>query len=171
MRKVLIVIDMLKDFLQVGGTLYTESMRDIIPAIKAKIKEYLNAEHLVIFLCDAHSKNDKEFLLFPAHAIFDTWGAEMIDELMEFLPYVAVIQKTRFSGTYKTTLMSVLEDDDEIELAGVCSSICIMDTAGSLVCADHSITIDRNCIADLTDKWHNLAIERMETIYGVKITT
>jgi nicotinamidase-related amidase len=169
MRKVLIVTDMLNDFLKTGGTLYTESMRSIIPAVEAKIKEYLNAGYLVIFLCDAHAEGDKEFRLFPDHALINTWGAKMIDELTIFIPHVTMVAKTRFSGTFNTTLLHTLEEGDEIELAGVCSSICIMDTAGGLVNADYSVTVDRNCIADLTDKWHELAMERMETIYGVKI--
>lgn len=168
MRKVLIVTDMLKDFLQSGGALYTESMRSIIPAVKARIKEYLNKGYLVIFVCDAHPKDAKEFDMFGVHCEINTWGAEMIDELMEFLPHVTVVPKTAFDGTYNTTLLDMLEEDDEIEICGVCSSICVMDTVAGLARNYYAMTIDRNCIADLTDRWHDLAIERMETIYGVK---
>lgn len=43
-----------------------------------------------------------------------------------------VIKKTRYSGFYETELDAVLKGNliDKVEVVGVCTSICVMDTVG-----------------------------------------
>ena len=82
MAKVLLVIDMLNDFMDPQGTLYCgDEARKIIPFIKRKIDEYEKKGEPVIYICDSHDEDDKEFTKFPPHAIKGTWGAEIISEL------------------------------------------------------------------------------------------
>ncbi|MFZ0929347.1 MAG: isochorismatase family protein, partial [Syntrophobacteraceae bacterium] len=78
-RRVLLVIDLLNDFLDPAGALYCgEEARKIIPVIRSLIDQFTGEGEPVIFLRDAHAQNDKEFELFPPHAIKGSWGSEVI---------------------------------------------------------------------------------------------
>ena len=80
--KVLLVIDMLKDFMEEGGALFCgEKSREIIPFVKDKIAEYRQSGFKVIYVCDAHAPDDKEFKMFSNHAVKGTEGAKVIEEI------------------------------------------------------------------------------------------
>ena len=81
-KAALIVADMLNDFLDPQGSLYIGSRaREIIPFVSEKIAEFRARDGVVIFACDAHALHDREFKLFPPHAVKGTWGARVIPEL------------------------------------------------------------------------------------------
>jgi nicotinamidase/pyrazinamidase len=83
-RKALIVADMLNDFLDPRGSLYVgPQARDLIPFINQKIEDVRSQGGVVIFVCDAHPPDDREFRYFPPHAVKGSWGAQIIPE---FLP-------------------------------------------------------------------------------------
>ena len=61
-KTALIVIDMLNDFLDPGGSLYVGAQaREIIPFVAQKIAEFRAPGRVVIFVCDAHALDDPEF--------------------------------------------------------------------------------------------------------------
>ena len=75
-KSVLIVVDMLNDFIDEKGALYCgQTARDIVPFVKKRIESYREAKHPVIYLQDAHAKDDLEFAKFPPHCIAGTWEA------------------------------------------------------------------------------------------------
>lgn len=169
--KALFVIDMLKDFLNNDGALYCgESSRKIIPFIKEKIEEFHKNEDLVVFICDSHDPDDLEFKMFPKHCVTDTAGAEIIDELPVDEKDM-IIKKKRYSSFYGTDLDRVLKDHkiSEVQVVGVCTSICVMDTAGDLRNRDITAVVYKNGVADFDPQAHDYALRRMEKVYGAKI--
>ena len=60
-------------------------------------------------------------------------------------------------------------DPKEITVAGVCSSTCVMDTVGGLANRDYNIIVPRNAIADFDPASHEMALARMEGLYGAQI--
>lgn len=168
MTKVLIVVDMLKDFMMEGGALFLgkEALK-IIPIIKAKIEQARKEGVMVIFLCDSHDENDLEFKRFPKHAVRNTSGACVIDDLV-IGPNDFIILKTRYSGFYNTNLAQLLQEHKvaEAELTGVCTHICVMDTAGGLANRDIQVLIDRQAVADFNQEAAEAALERMRSLYG-----
>ena len=88
------------------------------------------------------------------------------------LPGEPVIPKRRFSGFFETNLESILRDKklDEVEVVGVCTSICVMDTAGGLVNRDYRVTVPKKGVADVNPDFHQFALDRMEQVYGVRLT-
>jgi len=167
----LIIIDMLNDFIDPEGALYCgESARAIIPDIKNRLDLYRSADRGVIFLQDAHSPDDKEFEKFPPHCVAGTWGSEIIAALAPF-PNDHVIPKRRYSGFYDTRLDQVLSAlrPAQVEVVGVCTSICVMDTVGGLVNRDYAVQVPRSGVADFDPEAHAYALQRMERIYGAKI--
>jgi len=169
--KALLVVDMLKDFLEPAGALYCgDKARDIIPFVREKIKAFHEKDDFVVFICDSHREDDPEFEMFPRHCVEGTPGAEIIDEL----PVGAsdtVIRKTRYSAFYDTDLDRVLErnDVDEVHVVGVCTSICVMDTVGDLRNRDYPVTVYRRGVADFDPGAHRFSLQRMEKIYGARI--
>lgn len=170
-KKVLIVVDMLKDFCQEGGALYFPQSEGVKDYIKKRIDAYHEAGEPVIFLCDAHNKNDKEFALFPPHAIKDTEGAELIEGLVPREDTDIVIEKTRYSGFFNTPLEFYLETiaPQLVEVVGVCTSICVMDTVGGLANRDYTMVVDVPGVADFDDEAHEAALKRMENLYKAEL--
>ena len=169
--KAILVIDMLKDFIEKNGALYCGiTARKIIPFIKTKIKNAHRTNTLVIYVCDSHKEDDLEFKMFPKHCIEGTTGAEIIDELKPKEEDI-IIKKTRYSAFYKTNLEQILQEKNinEVEVVGVCTSICVMDTVGELRNRDIKVTVFKNGVADFDKEAHKFAIRRMEKIYGAII--
>jgi nicotinamidase-related amidase len=133
-KKALIVADMLNDFLDPGGSLYVGAQaREIIPFVAQKIAEFRAQAGLVIFVCDAHAPDDREFRYFPAHAVKGSWGSQIIPELVP-APGDLVVDKTRFSAFAHTNLDDILKEEQvtEVHVVGVLTSICVMETVREL---------------------------------------
>jgi nicotinamidase-related amidase len=170
-QRALIVIDMLNDFVDEKGALYCgQTSRDIIPFIKGRIENYRKSGDLILYLQDSHSEDDKEFEKFPRHGVTGTWGQEFVPELAP-KPGDVVIRKRRFSGFFETQLSDLLKERDirDVEVLGVCTSICVMDTVGGLTDRDYNITVPKAGVADFDPEFHEFALKRMDKIYGAKI--
>lgn len=171
-QKALIVVDMLNDFVDEKGALYCgQHARDIIAFIKKRIEAYRANGNLVIYLQDSHQEDDKEFEKFPKHAVAGTWGHEIVPELVP-VEGDPVIQKRRYSGFFETHLADVLKAHNiaQVEVVGVCTNICVMDTVGGLVNMDYHVVVPRAGVADFDPEFHAFALKRMNKIYGVTLT-
>ena len=172
-KKTLLVIDMLNDFMNPKGTLYCgDEARKIIPIVRSLVDRFSAEQQQVIYLRDAHAPNDKEFELFDPHAVKGTWGSEIIPELTP--PEGAmVVDKTRFSAFFGNNLAAILEESNpgEVWVAGVCTSICVMDTTGDLRNRDYNTVIPVDAVADFDQEFHDFSLKRMERVYGAKLVT
>jgi len=84
---------------------------------------------------------------------------------------IIFIPKTRYSGFFGTSLARRLDEynPDEVEVVGVCTSICVMDTVGDLANRDYKVTVPLNAVADFDEVAHHAALGRMGTLYGAEI--
>ena len=173
-KEALLIIDMLNDFVLEGAPLEVPETRKIIPVIKKEISEARAKGIPVIYICDAHDKNDKEFSKFgwPAHAVKGTKGAEVVDEL-EPEPDDIIIKKTTYSGFYNTKLSEALKslDINSLRLTGCVTHICIMFTASDAVLRDYKVTVVANGVAGLSKKDHDAALRIMKNVLGVDIVS
>jgi len=170
-KRALIVIDVLHDFMDKDGTLYVgPTVEKIKPFIKGKIEEARDRGDLVIYLTDNHTPKDKEFELFPKHAVKGSHGSKVIPELKPKRGD-KVLPKRRFSGFYGTKLERILKENKvkEATVTGVCTSICVMDTVGGLRDRDYQVTVYKKGVADFDQKMHRMALERMRKIYGTEV--
>src|SRR6056297_2104194 len=140
-KKMLVIVDMINDFAHENGALYFPEAGNIIPNIKDRLEEARENDEIIIFLCDSHEPDDKEFERFPEHAVENTWGNNIIDDLKvtKNVPY-HVIGKQRYSGFYGTGLDSLVRiyRPCNVTVVGVCTSICVMDTVGGFANRDYS---------------------------------
>ncbi len=167
MNRALIVVDMLNDFVKGSGALFFENAISIVDNIQEELTKY---ELPIIYVCDSHIINDKEFELYPAHAITGTWGAQIIDELKP-KPGDVVLPKTRFSGFYETELEDVLlgMNVDTVVICGVCTNICVMMTAIDAKQRDYNVVIHRDQVASFNITAHNFALSQLENVFGIVI--
>lgn len=177
MKKALIVIDMLKDFINKDGALYCGEMAtQMVPHIVKRINEYHENGLPIFFLCDNHDKDDLEFNRFPKHCVAGSKGSKIIKELDHIRgKNVHVVFKTRFSGFYDTTLKNDLDEcgltpeNSVIEICGVCTHICVSDTAGDFANRNYFTVVNKNCVGDFDKDMHTFALKRMNNIYGTEI--
>ncbi len=180
MADILLIIDMLNDFAHKDGALFFPKAAEIIPHIKKQLNEYRLKrikykgldKYNVIYACDRHGPQDEEFKRFPKHAVANTWGAKIVDELKPIVQE-KVVDKTRFDAFFDTPLSAILEQlkPPAVEIVGLCTSICIMDTVAGLAARDYKVLVPENCVADFDNEAHEYALKRIEKIYGAEVYT
>lgn len=171
MTRALIIVDMLNDFIDPAGVLYCgQGGRDIVAPIRRRLEGYRRDGEAVIYLQDNHRPDDREFLKFPPHCVTGTWGSRIIDELTP-AAQERVIPKTRYSGFYGTDLEMVLAAiaPAVVEVVGVCTSICVMDTVGGLADRDYRVRVPAAEVADFDPQAHQFALQRIQKIYGAEV--
>ena len=105
MTNVVLVIDMVKGFLEPGHNLYCGDVsRQIIPNIGALLIREQAAGSQILFLSDHHDLDDLEFQMFPVHCVKGTEETQVISELSTFANTDNVIPKNRYSGFFNTPL-------------------------------------------------------------------
>lgn len=169
MKKILIVVDMQKDF--INGSLGSKEAQAIVPNVKKKIKEYIDEGHKIFFTRDTHEENYLETFegknLPVEHCIGGTDGWHIIPELKEYTiiyPLAIIIDKSTFGyERWKQILKDI--NNYEIELIGVCTDICVISNALVLrmLYPDCKITVDASCCAGVTKEKHNAALEVMKS--------
>jgi nicotinamidase-related amidase len=171
-KEALLIIDMLNDFVLEGAPLEVPETRKVIPAIKKEIESARAKGSPVIYICDAHEKEDREFSKFgwPAHAVKGTKGAEVVEELKPEKDDI-VIEKTTYSGFYNTRLDETLKNlgINNLRLTGCVTHICVMFTASDAVLRDYKVTVLEGAVAGLSKEDHDAALRIMKNVLGVKI--
>ena len=70
MSNALLVVDMVRGFLEPGHNLYCgDDSRNIIPNIRDLLKREIEAGSDVLFISDHHDPDDLEFQIFPVHCV------------------------------------------------------------------------------------------------------
>jgi len=168
--KLLIVVDMLRGFLEEGYPLYCgNAAREIIPNILKLGLELREQEIPVLHVRDDHSPNALEFKRFEPHCIQNTEQAETIPELSS-LPMTAVLKNTT-SGFYKTRLDWWLKyyGCTEAVVVGVCTGICVQHLVTDLMIRDIPVTIYEDCVSGFDKELHAAALAHMGNILGVTV--
>jgi nicotinamidase/pyrazinamidase len=170
-KAALIVADMLNDFLDPRGSLYVGPQgREIIPFVAQKIAAFRAPGRVVIFVCDAHAPDDREFRYFPPHAVKGSWGSQIIPELAP-APGDYRVDKTRYSAFAHTNLDDILQKEQvtEVHVVGVCTSICVMETVKELFDRDMPALVYRQGVADFDPEAHAFGLKHMQRIMGAQV--
>ncbi|MFZ5643971.1 MAG: cysteine hydrolase family protein [Bacillota bacterium] len=173
--RVLLVVDMLNDFVRREGSLYCgESADRIIPFVEEKVREFVSEGLPVIFIMDAHDTEDLEFKRFPPHCIYGTEGAGIIEELKKIIDeysFVIKVPKNRYSGFFRTNLNQILKDlrSEIIEVVGLCTNICVMYTVEELCNRDYKVVVYRDGVASFDLEAHRWALKQMGEVLGAEI--
>lgn len=172
MARAVLVIDMLRGFLEPGNPLYCgDTARRIIPTIRRLLIKELSEGSQIFFICDRHAPDDHEFKMFPPHCIEGTPEAEIIPELAD-LPGEA-IPKTRYSGFFGTALEQRLAalQPSKVIVCGVCTDICVLHTVADARNRDYLVEVPSSCVASFDAEAHKFALQHMERVLGAEVTS
>ena len=171
MPNVVLVADMVRGFCEEGRNLYVgPTIREIIPRIRELLEHEKTAGSRIIFVCDTHEPNDKEFEMFPPHCIRGTEEPEVIPELAEFAE--EIIPKRRYSAFFETNLEDRLAElnPEKIVIVGDCTNICVLYTAAEARYRDYAVEVPADCVATFDPDAHTFALKQMQTVLGANVT-
>ena len=167
MKKILVVVDMQKDF--VDGALGTPEAVSIVPDVVKKIESF---EGDIIVTYDTHPENYMETQegknLPVPHCIKDSEGWKLNDKVYEALMKreYKVIEKPTFGATELPEYIKENYDplDIEIELIGLCTDICVVSNALLLKAnfLETKVSVDAVCCAGVTPESHEAALLTMK---------
>jgi len=169
-RNALLIIDMLNDFVLKGAVLEVPAARNIIPNLKKSIDEAREKKIPIIYICDSHAEDDKEFEIFPPHAVKGTKGAQVVEELSpKHRDYL--VEKTTYSGFYNTELDDLLKklDVNELIVTGIVTNICVMYTVYDAFLRGYRVIVPEDCVAGLNEEDHKFALKQMRNILKAEI--
>ena len=172
MPNVVLVVDMLRGFLEEGHNLYCgDDARKIIPNVQALLERELAEGSKVFYICDTHQPDDLEFQMFPVHCVEGTGESDVIGELG---PYPGErINKQRYSGFHNTDLDKRLREigPEKIIICGVCTDICVLHTTADARNRDYPVEVPSDAVATFDPNAHVWALQHMERILGAKLVT
>ena len=172
-KKILVIVDMQNDF--VTGCLGNDMTKAVLPKIVNKLKEHYHEYDAIYMTRDIHFDNYMETLegkkLPIPHCLKDGNGKniskelwDVVKELREKRRFIKVVDKHTFASKELIDYLSVTCGvNDEIELCGVCTDICVVSNAICLRAElpNTVIKVDGNCCAGTTLDNHNSALATM----------
>lgn len=173
-----IVVDMINGFVKYGALSDTKIMR-ILPNIKAILDK--TALENILFVCDRHTEDAKEFSSFPAHCIAGDTESDIIDELKKYSTSTTTVYKNSTNAFYKLDLEKI-KAHSRIILVGCCTDICVLQLALSLRTYFNEFNLDQEVIVveDACDtfsaphhhgvEYHNMGLSLMKQS-GIIVTT
>ncbi len=165
--KVLIVIDMQKDFTY--GALKNDDAIAIIPEVAKYIKSF---DGEVIFTLDTHSPDylaTQEGKHLPVvHCVADTEGWELVDQLKPLAEGKRLVTKPTFGSIDLACMLADMDDEEEIEeitLIGICTDICVISNAMLIKAAlpETPVKVISRLCAGVTKDSHNTALNAMKS--------
>lgn len=165
MRRLLLVIDMQRDF--VDGALGTPEAVAILPNVVRKIQSYPAED--IIATRDTHGEDylqTQEGRKLPVvHCVKGTPGWELVPEVAEALGSARVVNKPTFGSVALARELAELAEREplSIELVGLCTDICVISNALLLkaVLPETPISVDASCCAGVTVDLHQAALQAM----------
>ena len=165
MKKLLVVVDMQKDF--IDGALGTGEAVKILEPVKEKIRKAKDQGRDIVFTKDTHYKDylmTQEGRKLPVpHCVKGTEGWELDEGLQELARDCTVLEKPSF-GSMELAGLAQKAGYEEIELIGLCTDICVISNAMILKAAlpEAVVRVDSSCCAGVTPESHRNALEAMK---------
>ena len=167
MKKILIVVDMQKDF--VDGALGSKEAVAIVDNVVNKIEGF---DGDIIVTYDTHPQNYMETQegknLPVPHCIKGTDGWKLdakVQSALDKKTYKA-IEKPTFGSTELVEYIGANynTDEAEIELIGLCTDICVVSNALLLKAnfLEAKVSVDASCCAGVTPDSHNAELTTMK---------
>ena len=170
MKKVLVVVDMQKDF--ITDALRNEDAIKIVPYVKKKIDEAAQNGDTIIYTRDTHGEDYMETEegknLPVVHCIKGSDGWQIIPELEAEKNATKIIDKETFGSKDLADYFRENADDiDEVEFIGVCTDICVISNVllTKAMIPNKKIIVDAKGCAGVTKKSHDTALAAMKACH------
>ena len=166
MKRILIVVDMQKDF--VDGSLGSSEAVSIVPKVCKKIE---NFDGEIFVTMDTHQSNyltTWEGINLPVvHCIENTEGYQLDANVKKALSgkKYTVFKKNGFgSNQLMQSIVNLGDEQPQVEIIGLCTDVCVVTCALMLraTLPNARITVYSDCCSGVTKEGHNHALETMK---------
>lgn len=182
-KKAFILVDYTRDFVANDGKLTVgKPAQAIEKAIVKKIQQASESGDLIFVINDLHDEKEEshpEHKLFPPHNLIGSEGRKLygsihplINELEQKNPgRVYRMDKKRYSAFCGTPLHLILKQEgiETIELAGVCTDICVLHTAIEAYHKGFKAIIDESLVASFNEEAHLMALDHFKNVLGFQV--
>ena len=165
MRKLLIVVDMQKDF--IDGALGTPEAEAVVGKVREKMLSYPTED--IYATMDTHAEDylsTQEGRLLPVtHCLRGTAGWALHPDLAPLVPKEHIFEKPCFGSVQLAEAIAALPDVGQIELVGLCTDICVVSNALLLKAylPETLLRVDASCCAGVTPEKHLAALETLRS--------
>ena len=170
MRRLLIVVDMQKDF--IDGALGFDGASDIIPGIADRIREYKDSGDEVVYTLDTHTEdymNTMEGRNLPVpHCIKGTDGYEVCNELKGLLDGCRCFEKPTFGSMELAKYIEANSAElSSIEVCGLVSNICVVSNTvlAKAAAPEAEIIVDSGLTSCFDPKMTEAALDVCRSIH------
>lgn len=180
MKKALIVIDYVNDFVADAGALTCGKIaQDIDEYLAALVTKFSGDGELIVNAYDCHDLADcfsPEKKLFPPHCICGTDGAELYGQTKAAVEKVdsgqlLTVKKYRYSAFAGTELDLKLRERriTDLYLTGVCSDICVLHTAADAYNLGYKASVYAKAAATFNSRGHEFALKHVKDVLGFDV--
>jgi nicotinamidase/pyrazinamidase len=164
------IVDLLNDFVNDDSPMAVPGIREIIDPIKEQMEKARKETYPIIYLCDCHQEDDREFRLFPPHAVKGSPGANIIEELRPEGTDI-LVRKSSFSGFCGTLLDEILKklSVTSLIITGTITNTSVQYTAVEAVMRGYEVDIIGEAVRGLDERDHGSALDHMKNIFGINI--
>jgi nicotinamidase-related amidase len=170
--KALIIIDMLKDF--VDGKLANPKALEIVGPLKALLAHARRQGWVVVFSNDAHQPGDPELKVWGPHAMQGDPGAQVIDALAPAPGPREFISDKRsygaFDGTGLDERLKAL-GVNEVVVTGQHTHICVRHSSYGALIRGYTITVPQDAVCAFGGVNEDEALKYLKDVYAAEITT
>ncbi len=168
--KALVIVDMLKDF--VDGALANPRAQAIVDPLRRLLDHAREDGWVVAFSNDAHKPGDPELKVWGEHAMEGSPGAQVIDALAPREGEI-VSPKQTYGAFDDTDLAEQLRERgvDEVVIAGQHTHICVRLSSYGALRHGFDVTIPRDAVAAFEGVDEEDALEYLKMAYGASVTT
>ena len=165
MKKLLVVVDMQKDF--IDGALGTPEAAAVVAKVREKILSYPAED--VYATMDTHGEDylsSQEGQRLPVvHCLRGTEGWSLHPDIAPLIRLDRIFEKPSFGSVKLAETLAALPDIEEIELVGLCTDICVVSNALLLKAflPETRVAVDSACCAGVTPEKHLAALETMRS--------
>ena len=176
MPNVVLVADMVRGFVELDHdgekhNLYFDEARRIIPNVRRLLEQERARGSHIIYVCDTHDPDDKEFEMFPPHCVRGSVECELIAELQD-IPG-ELMPKNRYSAFVNTPLEQRLAElrPEKLTICGVCTDICVLHTTSDARNRDYPVEVPADCVATFNPEAHRWALKHIQEILGARVVS
>lgn len=171
--KSLLVVDAINGFCRSGFPLSLPVSTTAMESyIAARIDETRAGGGSVVFVCDSHTMDDPEIgAPYPPHCLVGTEEAQIVESLRSRAAASIVIPKSTLSVFHGTRLGEVLGawDIEEVEVAGVCTEICVLFAVYELRIRGHRVVVSHRGVLPLDSRQQREHLEYFAERLGAHI--
>lgn len=170
-RTAVLVVDMLNDFLDPAGRMPLAGGEVLYPPHLRLLEAARSSGARVIWVCDTHAPDDREFDKREVHCLTGTWGAA-IPEALGPRDDEERVYKRRYSGFFETDLDLRLRERDvrHVIVTGVVTNICVRSTCHDAFFRGLDVVIPEECVMATGPREQESSLYDIDTHYGTVTT-